>query len=233
MVVEDDVGMREFLTEVFSGDGYEVTGMGDGESAEVELARLSKEKERADLPVDLVVIDMELPGVNGAELAARLYRKYPALPLLAHTGVGSRENVIAFLRAGACDYVDKPALPADLLARARALIAGKGRTGELQRLQRDMQNELQESKDKIIEYLHGGIKHFFSQPLTVIVGNAAIIRKYAESGKRLDPTLLCEVADEIQSAAQHTARLVNQLAGLENLDNRTPYLGNTEIIKLD
>ncbi|MFF9178501.1 SpoIIE family protein phosphatase [Streptomyces sp. NPDC014793] len=113
LVADDNVDMREYLTRILAGAGYEVTAVTDGMEA---LARA-----RRDLP-DLVVSDVMMPRLGGLELVARLRgdTRTASVPVLLLSARAGQEASIEGLRAGADDYLVKPFAAAELLARVRA-----------------------------------------------------------------------------------------------------------------
>ncbi len=118
LVVEDDQGVRESLSMVLEYQDYDVVQAVTGEDG----LRIAER----DQP-DLVVLDVNLPGVDGMEVC-RLLRKrrfaYSILMLTARHEVGDR---VVGLDAGADDYLPKPFALDELLARVRSLLRRSGR----------------------------------------------------------------------------------------------------------
>ncbi|MFD7656818.1 SpoIIE family protein phosphatase [Actinosynnema sp. NPDC059797] len=113
LVADDNADMREYLTRLLSGAGYEVHPVTDGVEA-LEAAR-------ARLP-DLVVSDVMMPRLDGLGLvgALRTDPRTAAVPVLLLSARAGQEASIEGLRAGADDYLVKPFAAAELLARVRA-----------------------------------------------------------------------------------------------------------------
>jgi len=112
LVVEDEPVLREGLEDLLTGAGHSVDSVADGEAA---LARGS------DPSVELLVLDLMLPKLDGVEVCRRLRELRPALPILMLTARGSEDDKVDGLRAGADDYVTKPFGTKELLARVEAL----------------------------------------------------------------------------------------------------------------
>jgi DNA-binding response OmpR family regulator len=111
LVIEDEPGIVDFVTRGLQSHGFEVLSALDGTTG----------AERAvNEDVDLVVLDMMLPGASGLEVLAILSAAKPALPVIALTARGEIEHRIAGLDAGAVDYLVKPFSLAELAARVRA-----------------------------------------------------------------------------------------------------------------
>ena len=114
-VVDDDAAVRESLGRALRLEGYEVELAADGADA---LARLDVD----GAGVDLVVLDVLMPNVDGLEVCRRIRRSGSRLPVLMLTARDEVADRVAGLDAGADDYVVKPFALAELLARVRALL---------------------------------------------------------------------------------------------------------------
>ena len=114
LVVEDDPDIVELITHYLDREGFEVASAPDGQEA---LDRLMTE------PVDLVILDLQLPGRDGLSICARL-RESPrtrTLPVIMLTARGDETDRVVGLEVGADDYIVKPFSPRELVARVRAL----------------------------------------------------------------------------------------------------------------
>ncbi|MBW3630128.1 MAG: sigma-54 dependent transcriptional regulator [Gemmatimonadetes bacterium] len=99
LLVDDDASFRGILAEVLSGHEYRVTASPDAYHA---LEVLQSE------PVDLVVTDLDMPGLKGDALLAQIRSTFPEVPVIAITAFGSVESALELTRAGAADYLAKP-----------------------------------------------------------------------------------------------------------------------------
>lgn len=121
LVVEDEPSIRSGLCDVLSYRGYAVDGVGTGEGG----------LERGLAPeVDLVLLDIMLPGISGFEVCEGLREERPELPILLLTARGSEDDVLQGFRVGADDYVTKPFSLAQLLARVEALLRRRHARGD-------------------------------------------------------------------------------------------------------
>jgi two-component system response regulator FlrC len=114
LVVDDEIGIREFLVGCLAREGHRVEQAADGEAA---LARLRAEA------FDLVMTDLKMPGMSGLELLERALAEQPELQAIVLTAHGNVETAVAAMKLGAYDYVEKPlASPTEVrLLAARAL----------------------------------------------------------------------------------------------------------------
>jgi DNA-binding response OmpR family regulator len=111
LVIEDEPGIVDFLERGLRADRFEFRCAFDGVSgAEKALSE----------PIDLVVLDMMLPGRGGFEVLAELREAKPELPVIILTARADVEDRVAGLDAGAVDYVTKPFSSSELAARIRA-----------------------------------------------------------------------------------------------------------------
>ncbi|MGW0120826.1 SpoIIE family protein phosphatase [Streptomyces sp. NPDC003327] len=115
LVADDNADMREYLTRLLSGAGYEVRGVSDGQEA---LAAV-----RAQVP-DVVVSDVMMPRLDGLALvtALRADPRTATVPVLLLSARAGQEASVEGLRAGSDDYLVKPFAAVELLARLRATV---------------------------------------------------------------------------------------------------------------
>src|SRR5918992_552343 len=111
LVVDDDSQMLKAVTNALSARGYEVLTAGTGETA---LSVAAEEE------LDLVLLDLGLPGIEGHEVIGRL-RAWTELPVIIISVRDGQEEKVAALDAGADDFVTKPFGMKELLARMRAV----------------------------------------------------------------------------------------------------------------
>jgi DNA-binding response OmpR family regulator len=112
LLVDDDARLREIVSMALEGEGYRVKGAGSAEDAMRLLER--------DDP-DLLILDVMLPGKDGFELCREIRTKSP-LPILMLTAKTDTVDVVVGLESGADDYVTKPFVTKELVARIRALL---------------------------------------------------------------------------------------------------------------
>ena len=115
LVVEDEAHLAQGLRFNLEAEGYEVEVAGDGETA-LELLRSGKGH------IDLVVLDVMLPGRDGFEVASTLRAQKNYVPVLMLTARGRAEDVLKGFAAGADDYLPKPFDLPIFLARLQGLL---------------------------------------------------------------------------------------------------------------
>jgi DNA-binding NtrC family response regulator len=99
LVVDDDESVRYSFRKTLREPHYEVIGAADG------AAGLAAVRDHAP---DLVILDIQMPGMSGLEVLAELQRLSPKLPVLVITAHGDSERVISAMKHGAFEYIEKP-----------------------------------------------------------------------------------------------------------------------------
>ncbi len=112
LVVDDDAEIRELIQEYLDNQGYHVICVEDGPAMDETLAESS---------VDLVLLDLMLPGEDGLSIAKRL-KASRNTPIIMVSAQGEEVDRIVGLEIGADDYIAKPFNPRELLARIRAVM---------------------------------------------------------------------------------------------------------------
>lgn len=112
LVVDDDGQIRQLVAKLLRESGYRVTTARDGREMRQVLA---------DAAIDLIVLDLMLPGTGGLDLCREL-RKTSPIPVIMLTARGADTDRIVGLEIGADDYLGKPFNPRELLARVAAVL---------------------------------------------------------------------------------------------------------------
>ena len=112
LIVEDELVTRNTLKSIFEAEGYDVFEATDG----AEMHQILSEND-----INLVIMDINLPGKNGLLLAREL-REQANVALMFLTGRDNEVDKILGLEIGADDYIPKPFNPRELLARIRAVL---------------------------------------------------------------------------------------------------------------
>ena len=113
LIAEDDLPVAKFLSSGLEAEHYDVRLVPNGQ----EVPRMLE-----DGPCDLLVLDLNLPGVSGLEVLRQVRSKKPHLPILILTGNARVEDRVGGLDSGADDYMTKPFAFSELVARVRALL---------------------------------------------------------------------------------------------------------------
>src|SRR5690606_15683378 len=113
LLAEDDASIAEPLTRAFKREGYDVEVTGNGVDTLTQASQPG---------VDLLVLDLGLPELDGLDVCRKLRADGHVVPILVLTARADEVDTVVGLDAGADDYVTKPFRLAELLARTRALL---------------------------------------------------------------------------------------------------------------
>src|SRR3954462_9793070 len=117
LMVDDDPGIRDVVSDFLGRHGYKVSTAADAREMEQALERG---------PVDLIVLDVMLPGEDGLAGCRRLASTRAGPPIIMLSAMGEDTDRIVGLELGADDYLAKPCNPRELLARIRAVLRRRG-----------------------------------------------------------------------------------------------------------
>jgi two-component system response regulator PhoP len=113
LLIEDEAPLRLTLARQLEADGYRVDQAKDGEDGLFQAS---------EYPVDLAIVDLGLPKLNGLKVVQRLRADGRTIPILILTARGSWQDKVVGLEAGADDYLVKPFEYPELAARVKALL---------------------------------------------------------------------------------------------------------------
>jgi len=113
MIIEDDPEIRGIVTTLLTGEGFQVEESGDGRSA-LERVFLTKP--------DLILVDLRLPGLGGAEICKRIRAGRLDTPIIVISAAKEEFDRVLLLELGADDFLVKPFGARELMARIRAVL---------------------------------------------------------------------------------------------------------------
>ncbi|MBM3809385.1 MAG: sigma-54-dependent Fis family transcriptional regulator [Acidimicrobiia bacterium] len=99
LLIDDEEALRSVVAERLTGEGYQVTQAADGEAA---LAALD------GFAFDVIVSDLRLPGVDGAQVIDAAIKRYPSIVAIVVTGYGTVKDAVDMIKLGAADFIAKP-----------------------------------------------------------------------------------------------------------------------------
>ncbi len=139
LVADDEAGMRESVARALRREGFQVTAVEDGAAALDALRRA---------PVDLLVADLRMPGLDGLELLRAAKLLAPDMEVVVLSGHGTVEEAVEAMKAGAYDFLTKPFDRAPLLRVVRQALERRRLILENRRLQRQL-HDLAESQEVV------------------------------------------------------------------------------------
>jgi len=209
VVIEDEDAIRQGVVDTLSYAGFRPAEAGDGETG-LLAAR--------DAETDLVLLDLQLPGMDGFDVLVELRKTHPTLPVIILTARGSEDDRVRGLKCGADDYVVKPFSARELLARVEAVlrrcperphpvqsITADGHTIDLDRSEVCFDggriSQLSEMETEIL-------RHFATNPARVISRDELLARVWGIDNRKL----------ETRAVDMHITRLRNKLGELHSGD---------------
>ena len=188
LIIDDEPGPRASLRLVFSGD-FDVRTADSGHAG-IEAAR--------EWGPDIVILDIRMPDMIGTEVLKRIRRHDPKVEVIMLTAYQSLETAKEALRYGASEYVTKPFEVNDLRRviggcweRLRQQCLEEERVRNLQRLNRDLEMELEDAQAAISAgRLSAGVVHEINTPLSVVSAYADLLQREIGTSDDLDETLL-------------------------------------------
>jgi DNA-binding NtrC family response regulator len=125
LVVDDDPAIVRLLRAIFVREGFEVLTAADGEAGLVEAAAGDPQ---------IVIVDLELPAMDGTQVLERLKESNPGLPVVMLTGRDDAKTAVRAMRLGAADYVTKPFDPDEISLVVGRVLAARALVSEVQEL---------------------------------------------------------------------------------------------------
>jgi DNA-binding response OmpR family regulator len=145
LVADDELIERQTLIDILRLEGYHVAGVANGEAA-VDYIRLN--------PVDLIILDLRMPGMNGLEVVKVVNRISPEIEIILLTAHGSIESAIDALRSQVHDYLLKPASPNQIID---SVVRGLARRSAKLREQKHQQTDVGADENAVVTLRDGTI----------------------------------------------------------------------------
>lgn len=214
LVVDDQEPNRLLLRELLEAQGHVVTEATNG---------LDALQQATDCAPDVVLLDVNMPGLDGFEVCRRLKAnpRTAALPVLLVTALAHREQRLEGIAAGANDYLTKPIDTADLVLRVRNAIGVRRLHVEVETQYQRLQ-ELEQLRDSLVHML----VHDLRSPLTAIRAYLDLIR--LDAADHLSPDLT-ESIDEASKTAARMTEMVSDLIDVSRFEAGAFPLTRTEV----
>jgi len=184
LVVDDEPKIRQLLKKYLSQEGYKVEAVNDGLAMDEYLSNHS---------VDLIILDLMLPGEDGLSIGRRL-RQQQNMPIIILSARGEELDKIVGLEMGADDYLSKPFSPRELLARIRSVLRRTGQDSKS--INKPADTELFFGSYCLNIERHTLIKGQKDQQQTIqlTIGEFTLLKIFLEhSGRVLDRDTLLEI----------------------------------------
>lgn len=217
LIVDDEPRNQRILEEVLDG----VVGCTVASTGEEALALIS------GTPPDLVLLDIMMPGLDGYEVCRRI-KANPALPftkVILVSGKAMLEERLKGYEAGADDYMTKPFMPEELLAKVKVFLRLAKVEGELASLNQSLETKVEEKTGQLLDAeaklvtsakmaalgeMAGGIAHEINTPLGTIAIVIDQIAEYVEE-EPIDKPAVIEMTKLISQTVQRIAAIIRGL----------------------
>ncbi len=117
VVIEDDLDLQKYLKDLLTENGFTVKTSAQGSTA-LQIIKSSEP--------DLVLLDLTLPDMSGESICMEIRKKFPTLPVIMLTAKDDIQDKVKGLTLGADDYITKPFVADELIARVKARLRHKG-----------------------------------------------------------------------------------------------------------
>ncbi|MFK5949743.1 MAG: response regulator [Methylococcales bacterium] len=206
LYIEDTLSQRLLVTEMLTQRGLEVDGFASGEQAIVAF-----EEKDYDIIVTDIVLDGSMSGVTLANKIRRLEGSKGDVPILAVTAFDNISRRIGLFHLGINDYVIKPIVEEELIARIKSLIENRRYVLEIQQ-ERQTALHANAAKSEFLSLM----SHELRTPLNSIMGNMQLMQMDAEEQKV--PADFLESINEVTTASHHLLGLINEVLDLSKIE---------------
>ncbi|GFO53294.1 hypothetical protein GMSM_03010 [Geomonas sp. Red276] len=210
LAVEDSKVSQAQLLDILAGK-YEVTVEGNGACAMSAAVKIAP---------DLILLDVNLPGMNGYDICRRLKgdTRTREIPVIFLTSCDTGEEKVKGFEAGADDYLVKPFYPEELVARVSLHLASR----------REQQMAVELERLKLLREIAVAISHEFNNPLTAILWHLHLASNQLGEGNEKTRSHLSEMKLEIDKIR----RIVSRLAEASR-DAKIEYVMGEEMIDVE
>lgn len=193
-IIDDENGVREAVSEIFENSGFQTQSFANWEDAELQL--------RTHKP-DLMLLDLNLPGISGIDALDKIQEIHTSLPILVVSATNDLDTAVHCMKNGASDYLSKPVSMEQLLDRSKLL------------LKLNAPKSIDSDKNKFpLEHWQNFLSHKPRQIVEPSLANhfyeVLVIQK-----EFLNPEIsLALISDALLSNTTYVSKIANELFGL-------------------
>lgn len=223
VLIDDHATVRKSLKKMIEMKGnYQVVGEGTNGQEAIALVE--------ELQPELVLMDMNMPVMNGAEATKLIKERYPDIDVLALTAFADMSVVSAMVKAGASGYLLKGGSSDELLESLRAVARGQGALdkevtrgviddmAELLRKEQERAEALAEL-DRLKSEFVSVVSHELRTPVTIIKGGAVTLQ---QRGSELDEHTTAHLLDSVVRQCERLTHMIDQILTVSGIQQEDP-----------
>lgn len=214
LIVDDEAVLRKNIAKLLENRGIVVE---QAESGEECLSILNKKS------MDVVVLDVKMPGMNGIETLRRIKQKHPEIEVILLTGKPTTTDGVEGIKAGAFDYLSKPAEFEHLLSKINHAYEKiqwvKEKQREAEFMAKLKQQIVATERLASLGTLATGVAHEINNPLAIIKQSVVWLKLYLKRKETLemhDRPDVERALENIETAIERARRITHQLLGFNN-----------------
>jgi len=215
LIVDDENIVRDSLSDWLEDEGFEVFGAEHGLRA---LELLEKQ------PVDVAVVDIKMPVMDGLTLLRKIKERYPDLPVIMITAHATIDNAVQSMKEGAYDYIMKPFPPEKLTNTIHKVLDHQRLIREHARLLSDWQTYLPQlvMSERLMSMgeFAAEVAHEINNPLSGVLNYIRLVKKNLERDA-LSPNDLQKVRQRLDVVESEVSRCLNIVSGLLDFARQT------------
>lgn len=190
LAIEDDLRMKELISEILISEGFAVTSFCDPRDALIKLESAG---------FDIVVTDLKMPHMDGIEVLEFCKTKFPEMPVILITAHGTIESAIDAIKKGAYDFIQKPFDPDQLvlvIKRASKIVELLNKNRELQQMITDLAEDDLIGDNENLKNIKATIKKVAELDVTVLIqgetgtGKELVAKLIQKNSRRKNSTFL-------------------------------------------